>query len=147
MSPEPAPSFNLSLGDWPSQQAGARPVRLAVFVEEQGVPLELEWDADDARSLHVVAHDEEGAAIGTGRLLPDGHVGRLAVCRSARGQGVGGAMLRALMEQARQRGDSQVVLHAQTQAEAFYVAHGFVRQGAEFMEAGIGHVRMHHVFA
>ncbi len=136
----------LSIGEWDAQQTAARPVRIAVFVEEQGVPLELEWDRDDARSLHVVACSAVGLPIGTGRLLPDGHIGRLAVCHAARGQGVGSAMLRALIRTAQDRGDKQVVLHAQTQAQAFYVMHSFTPEGVEFMEAGIAHVLMRRSF-
>ncbi len=139
-------SVSLSMGDWDTQQAAARPVRIAVFVEEQRVPVELEWDEDDARSVHVVARNAAGLSIGTGRLLPDGHIGRLAVCHAAREQGVGSAMLRALMRRAQERGDKQVMLHAQIQAKAFYVTHGFTPEGVEFMEAGIGHVLMRHSF-
>ena len=137
---------SLSMGDWDTQQADARPIRLAVFVQEQGVPLALEWDEDDARSLHVVARNAAGLPIGTGRLLPDGHIGRLAVSQTARGQGVGSALLRALMDCAQQRGNKVVMLSAQIQAAAFYAAHGFVAEGGEFMEAGISHVCMRRRF-
>ncbi|NEX59710.1 GNAT family N-acetyltransferase [Noviherbaspirillum galbum] len=132
----------LVTGDWESIKEGAQAVRYDVFVVEQHVPLEMEWDEMDALSLHVVAYDDAGKAIGTGRLLPDGHIGRMAVRPEARNSGLGGRMLQALMDKARERGDQTVVLHAQTQAERFYQRHGFAREGEEFMEAGIAHVTM-----
>ncbi|RJF96331.1 GNAT family N-acetyltransferase [Noviherbaspirillum saxi] len=139
--------MRLSLGDWALQQAGAKPVRHRVFVIEQKVPLDMEWDEMDAQCLHAVVHGDDGEPIATGRLLPDGHIGRMAVVKSMRGDGIGGLVLQALMEEARKRGDRSVVLSAQTQAEPFYQRHGFTREGEEFMEAGIPHVQMRHVFA
>jgi predicted GNAT family N-acyltransferase len=100
----------------------------------------------DAVSLHVVAYRGE-QAIGTARLLPDGHIGRMAVRAGYRGAGVGSRLLRALMEEARMRGDRVVQLNAQTQAEAFYARHGFVREGEEFLDAGIPHIAMRHLFS
>jgi predicted GNAT family N-acyltransferase len=132
----------LTLGDWHSQQNDAQAIRYDVFVIEQKVPVELEWDEWDAVCLHAVVHDASGQAVGTGRLLPDGHIGRMAVRSAARGGGIGGMILETLMEQARKRGDRAVQLNAQTHAEAFYRRYGFVRDGAEFMEAGIPHIHM-----
>jgi predicted GNAT family N-acyltransferase len=134
------------LGDWAAQREPAQRIRYEVFVVEQNVPIELEWDEMDALCVHAIAYDEQGDAVGTGRLLPDGHIGRMAVRSTQRGAGVGSALLQALMQQARQRGDKAVVLNAQTRAEEFYARHGFVREGELFMEAGIPHVRMRHVF-
>jgi len=139
-------TFRLTIGDWQQQCAGARAVRIEVFVREQAIPLELEWDEMDAASLHAVAWDASGQAIGTGRLLPDGHIGRMAVSKEQRGRGIGGAILRGLMECARQRGDPAVLLHAQSQVEPFYLRFGFARCGEEFIEAGILHVPMRHRF-
>lgn len=139
--------FQLSVGDWATQQVGARAVRSEVFLIEQSIPVDLEWDEMDALSLHAVAHDAQGNAIGTGRLLPDGHIGRMAVCKGVRGAGIGSAILRALMQHADARGDKTVVLHAQVQAEPFYVRHGFVREDEIFLEAGIEHIVMRHRFA
>jgi predicted GNAT family N-acyltransferase len=82
----------LRLADWDSLREHARAVRYAVFVVEQRVPVELEWDEMDAVSWHAVAYDAAGNPIGTGRLLPDGHIGRMAVLKSSRGSGVGGAI-------------------------------------------------------
>lgn len=127
---------------WDSALPHARPIRLRVFVEEQGVPLELEWDADDAVSEHAVAFDASGTPLATGRLLPDGHVGRMAVLREARTRGIGGRVLAALIERARARGMRELALSAQTHAVAFYRRFGFEVVGGEFMEAGIPHVEM-----
>jgi len=134
--------IEIRTGAWSEQQAAAQAIRYAVFVIEQKIPVELEWDEMDAVCLHAVAYDENGISMGTGRLLPDGHIGRMAVKKNSRGYGVGGALLDALVELARQRGDKRVVLNAQTVAEPFYAAHGFVRGGAEFLDAGIPHIEM-----
>jgi predicted GNAT family N-acyltransferase len=134
----------LTLGDWDSQRDAARAVRYEVFVVEQKVPVELEWDEMDAQCVHALVFDCE-EAVATGRLLPDGHIGRMAVRKPARGQGIGGMILDALIEQARWRGDRAVMLNAQTHAEPFYARYGFVREGEEFMEAGIPHVHMRRV--
>lgn len=138
--------MKIVLGDWAMQANGARPVRSAVFLQEQQVPVELEWDEFDAVSLHALALDEAGRVIGTGRLLPDGHIGRMAVLKDARGKGAGSAILQALMQAARERGDSEVVLNAQVRAEAFYARFGFVCEGGEFQDAGIPHIFMRHKF-
>lgn len=134
--------FAVELGDWATQQQAARPVREAVFVVEQKVPLEMEWDADDADSLHAIARDGAGHPIGTGRLLPDGHIGRMAVLPEWRGKGVGAMLLRHLIAAARARGTRRLALHAQTHALGFYAAFGFVAEGPEYDEAGIPHRTM-----
>lgn len=129
----------LSLLDWSCAEARVMPLRIAVFVEEQGVPPEMELDEFDPASLHVLCETAEGKVVGTGRLLPDGHIGRLAVARDWRGRGLGARILEALVSEAARRGLSQVLLHAQVQAEGFYVRRGFVAEGAVFDEAGIPH--------
>ncbi|KQZ28295.1 GNAT family N-acetyltransferase [Duganella sp. Root1480D1] len=136
----------LRFGDWAAMQADAKPIRMEVFVQEQNVPADLEMDDRDAACLHAVAYDAGGKPLGTGRLLPDGHIGRMAVLRSARGAGIGGAILKGLMEKARGRGDQKVVLSAQTHAAEFYLAHGFAMAGDVFYEAGIPHIEMHYEF-
>lgn len=138
-------SIRIVLGDWDAARDAARPIRYEVFVLEQGVPLEIEWDDMDPLCVHAVAYDD-GRAVGTGRLLPDGHIGRMAVLGKVRGRGIGGALLDALMAQAKARGDQTVVLNAQTHAAAFYLRHGFVHEGDEFIEAGIPHIRMRRDF-
>jgi predicted GNAT family N-acyltransferase len=135
-------NFTIQLGDWTTLQNDAQSIRTAVFVVEQKIPAELEWDVMDAQCLHAVAYDEAKRPIGTGRLLPDGHIGRMAVLSSARGTGVGAELLRVLMEQARLRGEAGVQLNAQLTAESFYQRAGFTREGELFDEAGIPHVHM-----
>ncbi len=117
-------------------------VREEVFVAEQKVPLELEVDADDARSIHVIARDPDGRPIGTGRLTPDGRIGRMAVLRPWRGQGVGSAILRSLIETARERGARELSLSSQVSAEPFYARFGFVAEGEPYDDAGIPHRTM-----
>jgi predicted GNAT family N-acyltransferase len=138
---------DIHFGDWTTLGADARTIRFEVFVEEQKVPAELEMDHMDAVCVHAVAYDADGTPVGTGRLLPDGHIGRMAVRKKARGTGVGGALLRVLMAQARARGDTEVVLSSQTHAAPFYARHGFHIDGDEFFEAGIAHINMRHAFA
>jgi predicted GNAT family N-acyltransferase len=130
------------LGGWTALQESAKPIRFEVFVHEQKVPSDLELDEMDAVCVHAIAYDGDGKPVATGRLLPDGHIGRMAVVREMRGQGVGGAILEALMAEAKRRGDAAVVLNAQTHAEPFYRRYGFLREGEEFMEAGIPHIQM-----
>jgi predicted GNAT family N-acyltransferase len=134
--------WRLEIGDWSALQARAAPIRLEVFVHEQQVPLEEEIDALDAECIHAVAFDAQGCALATGRLLPDGHIGRMAVLKAVRGQGLGSAVLQALLQQARQKGFVEAVLSAQTHAQAFYARHGFVPEGAEYLDANIPHVLM-----
>ena len=142
--------FRIELCRWEAAREHATPIRFAVFVEEQQVPEEIELDADDATGLHALARNPEEAVIGTGRLLPAedhgerrvSHIGRMAVLAPWRGRGVGSAILRALVEAARARGDTEVVLAAQQHATGFYRAHRFAEEGEEFLEAGIVHRSM-----
>lgn len=132
---------------WDAARTCAAPIRFAVFVEEQRVPAEMELDDQDAVSLHAIARDAQSVALGTGRLLPAAneagrrasHIGRMAVLRDARGCGVGTALLDALVEAARERGDEEIVLSAQVSAEGFYRGRGFIAEGAVYAEAGIAH--------
>ncbi len=138
--------FHVTLGGWTTQRERAMPLRFEVFVIEQQVPPELELDEMDAQSVHALALNGHGEAVGTGRLLPDAHIGRMAVRKDARGFGVGSAILRALMQEAERRGEPAVLLHAQSYAVPFYRRFGFEAEGEEFMEAGIPHVLMRHCF-
>jgi predicted GNAT family N-acyltransferase len=131
--------FQVRRAQWRRDLPALRAVREAVFVVEQHVPLELERDEFDEVSLHALAETPAGEAIGTGRLLPDGHIARMAVLREWRGSGVGSALLRHLVQAAREAGLPGVVLHAQSQALEFYRRHGFRPEGQEFLEAGIPH--------
>ncbi len=132
----------IDLGDWERQRGEAVPIRRAVFVDEQKVPAELEIDEWDPRSLHALARDETGRAVGTARLLPDGHIGRIAVLRAARGTGVGTALVEAMLQAARKRGLTEAALSAQTHAVAFYRRLGFAEEGEPYDDAGIAHIAM-----
>ncbi len=138
---EPIP-FTVQLVNWNTDSKPLKAVRIAVFVEEQGVPEDLEWDGLDERSQHVMAIASSGKPVGTGRLLPDAHIGRMAVLKEWRGKGVGGALLDTLLVLANRTGFGVVQLHAQTHALDFYRKRGFMAQGKEFMEAGIPHFLM-----
>lgn len=141
------PSITVVVGDWARLRDDAGAVRHAVFVVEQNVPPELEMDEHDSVCVHAVAYDADGQALGTGRLLPDGHIGRMAVHRRARGLGVGARLLGALIEAGRSAGHGRLMLNAQTHARGFYEGQGFVVEGEEFMEAGIPHVAMTRTFS
>ena len=134
--------IRIELMNWEQAQTIAGPIRFNIFVGEQNVPPGIELDDKDAECMHAVAYDAEGKAIGTGRLLPDGHIGRMAVVKEWRRQGVGAAILDALVEEARKRGHKEVVLSAQLQAAEFYRGHGFEAEGKVYQEAGILHQAM-----
>lgn len=140
------PMVDVRTGSWDALGAQAGAIRTEVFVDEQKIPADLEWDSADAGSLHAVAYNRFGAALGTGRLLEHvpgvAKIGRMAVRQSVRGSGVGRAVLDALLEAARQRGDREAILHAQLSAAPFYVRAGFNTRGPAFEEAGIPHVEM-----
>jgi predicted GNAT family N-acyltransferase len=131
----------IELLPWEKARAYAAPIRFVVFVDEQGVPREIELDEMDEQSLHAVAF-EDGKAVATGRLLPDGHIGRMAVLKDRRGRGIGGQILGRLMDKAREEGHREVVLSAQVHATAFYRRHGFIEEGGEYLDAGIPHRNM-----
>jgi YbgC/YbaW family acyl-CoA thioester hydrolase len=136
----------LHLGSWHDLQKLASPLRTEVFVDEQKVPAEMEWDDDDATALHCVAVNRMGLPLATGRLLQHApgvaRIGRMAVKKQMRGSDLGRRILHALMDAARARGDQQVLLHAQCSAEGFYKRSGFEPHGAIFEEAGITHIEM-----
>lgn len=131
--------FSIRPADWDKDRESIRLVRQAVFVIEQSVPADLEWDGQDEECLHVLAESSNRDVIGTGRLQPSGKIGRMAVLRPWRGIGVGSAILRALIEAASEFGIDEVYLHAQNRAVRFYDRFGFEPEGDEFMEAGIPH--------
>ena len=139
---------SVQVGAWSELAAEAQPIRTTVFVEEQSVPMDLERDAADAGAVHALARNRLGLAVGTGRLLAadgPGHparIGRMAVSRSLRGANIGRAVLDALTAAAGERGDAEVMLHAQVSALGFYRRAGFVPHGERFEEAGIAHQEM-----
>lgn len=140
------PMVGVETGDWQKLGNGAGPLRRAVFVKEQRVPEELEWDEHDVTALHAVARNRLGRVIGTARLVRDapgvGRIGRMAVHRTLRSGGHGAAVLRALESAAKARGDREIMLHAQRSAEAFYTRLGYAVSGEPFEEAGIAHIEM-----
>ena len=139
--------FRVQLVDFHDALGELRGVRDEVFVGEQGVPVELEHDALDPLCVHVLARVLDGTPIGTARLTPDHHIGRMAVRAPWRGRGVGDALLLALVDEARKRGWPEVRLNAQVSAIGFYERHGFHQAGERFVEAGIEHQAMHRPLA
>lgn len=140
------PMLTVALGDWQTLGEAARAIRLEVFVQEQQIPLALEQDAADPDALHVVVCNRLDVPVATGRLLRAApgvsQIGRVAVKRSLRGTGLGQLTLQALVSAAADRGDHEVILHAQASATRFYLAQGFIALGKPFFEAGIEHLEM-----
>jgi predicted GNAT family N-acyltransferase len=134
--------FTVSLVCWHDGEPLLKSVREAVFVREQGVPAELEWDELDDGCRHALALSHKGQAIGSGRMLANGHIGRIAVLPEWRKQKVGTAIMEALLDYARTHDYKQVDVDAQTYAMPFYRSFGFVEQGEEFMDAGLPHIKM-----
>ena len=127
--------------DWPQVAA----LRTRVFVEEQGVPPEIERDAADATAVHVLSRDDAGRVVATGRLIERrgaAVIGRMAADPSVRGRGHGAAVLAELHRQAVRLGHRSVELHAQLPARGFYERAGYTAVGGEYEEAGIPHVTM-----
>jgi YbgC/YbaW family acyl-CoA thioester hydrolase len=136
----------VNVGPWSTLGPDAQRIRTEVFVQEQRIPKELEWDAADASAMHAVAYNRLGVPVATGRYVDKGDgtvkVGRMAVNRVLRGGNLGRDVLHALMQAAREHGASEVVLHAQRSAQGFYTRLGFECRGEPFVEAGIDHVEM-----
>ncbi|MBY0499680.1 MAG: GNAT family N-acetyltransferase [Nitrosomonas sp.] len=129
--------------DWETETLTLRNIRTTVFILEQQVPVDLEWDEFDIISTHFLVFNNHGEAVGTGRLLPDGHIGRMAVLKEWRGKGYGSAMLKKILEELRGRQMQKAMLNAQINAVKFYEKFGFQQVSAEkFFEAGIPHVKM-----
>lgn len=138
----PRQSFTVRNAHWRDDRELLRRVREPVFVDEQKVPPELEWDEDDAEAFHALAVDDDGSPVGTGRLTRDGRIGRMAVLQEWRDRGVGRAILVHLMDRAREAAMSEILLNAQVTAIGFYRRFGYIEEGEEFMDAGIPHRRM-----
>ena len=132
--------YSLRITSWQEDETCIRAVRQAVFIDEQGISADDEWDAADENSSHVLVLSKKRDAVGTGRLGPNGKIARVAVVAEYRGQGVGSAILKRLIHEAMDRGQDRVYLHAQTQALNFYKKMGFISDERAFMEAGIPHV-------
>lgn len=133
--------YTINIGAWAELSTDASAVRYAVFVQEQHVPLSIEMDSQDAVCLHAVVYDHR-LPIATGRLLPNAHIGRMAVLADYRGQGVGALVLKALVDLAKKRGDTAVFLSAQLHAMKFYERYGFVPYGEKYLDANIAHRMM-----
>jgi YbgC/YbaW family acyl-CoA thioester hydrolase len=137
---------DLKTGSWQALKHLAAPLRTEVFVEEQEIPMELEWDSLDDSALHAVIVNKLGQPVATGRLLQPqpkvAQIGRMAVAKALRGGNLGRQVVEALMAAAKQRGDHQVILHAQCSAEGFYKRLGFEAHGDVFQDAGIDHIEM-----
>lgn len=129
----------IEAGDWSVMADRVRPLRIEVFVSEQGVPEAMELDEHDPVSIHFAAVTDDGRVIGTARLRPDGHVGRMAVGRAWRGHGVGSRLLEAIFDAAVARGWPALVLAAQLHAITFYEKFGFEARGPVFDDAGLAH--------
>ena len=149
------PMLDVRVGAWQVLGTPARAVRTAVFIEEQNIPVAMEWDDADEAAVHAVAFNRFGHALATGRLLANpthtdgsadveriGRIGRMATLQAVRGSGMARAVLEALLAVARQRGDAECVLHAQLSAQPFYARAGFLPRGPVFSEAGIAHIEM-----
>jgi YbgC/YbaW family acyl-CoA thioester hydrolase len=137
---------SIKTGSWADLGTHAASIRTEVFVQEQGIPVAMEWDEADATAIHAVVYNGLGQAIATGRLLQHapgtGKIGRMAVSRVLRGSSLGRELLEVLMAQAAQRGDTEVMLHAQRSAEGFYTRLGFAPRGEPFDEVDIPHIEM-----
>lgn len=123
-------------------ESDLRIVRDTVFGMEQNVPREIEWDGEDSECAHVMVYTEDNTPFGTGRIKPNGKIGRLAILKEYRKKGIGEKVLNSLIDIAKENGLKEVYLHAQVQAESFYSKRGFKRCGDEFIEADIRHVKM-----
>jgi len=154
------PMVECATGNWRALGSEAAKLRCAVFEGELGVAQPMGEDADDAEAVHVLARNRFGLAVGTGRLVREtaasagnataqrgcvSRVGRLAVMAPLRGAGIGAAMVAALVDAAKARGDGEIVLSAQVDAQRFYERLGFAAVGAPFDAAGLPHQEMRRV--
>jgi predicted GNAT family N-acyltransferase len=134
--------FTVSLIGWHDGEPLLRSIREAVFIREQGVPETLEWDGLDENCRHALALSLQGDAIGCGRMLPDGHIGHIAVLPQWRKQKVGTAIAEALLDYARAHDYPQVSVDVPPRYAPFYLGIGFVGRGEAFMDAGLPHIKM-----
>jgi predicted GNAT family N-acyltransferase len=131
--------FRVEPADYKADFDDLRAIREAVFINEQNIPEEIEFDAIDPDCYHFVARDNQHNAIGTGRLSPDQKIGRMAIMDNWRGKGAGKSLMLTLLEKAQKLGWTEVTLNAQTAVIGFYEKFGFSKIGNEFMEANIPH--------
>ncbi|WP_180011621.1 MULTISPECIES: GNAT family N-acetyltransferase [unclassified Acinetobacter] len=138
--------LNIQFGPWEQLASAARPIREQVFILEQQISPEDEWDAEDEISLHFIVHDGI-KAVATARLLKNNSIGRVAVLKAYRGQGVGKFLMQAIIEQAKLEQREYLKLSSQVHAIAFYAALGFVVEGDEYLDCGIQHQDMYMALA
>ena len=134
--------FTVHLISWHDGEPLLRAIREKVFIQEQHVPAELEWDGLDASCHHALALSANGDAIGCGRITADGHIGRVAVLPEWRRKRIGTAILEILVDYARSQNYTKVELNAQVQAIDLYNKFGFESNGKVFMDANIPHIKM-----
>jgi predicted GNAT family N-acyltransferase len=135
-------SYHIQILNWQENESALRFVRKAVFILEQQIPEDLEWDEFDSISMHILALNSDAEPIGTARLLPDGHIGRMAILKEWRGKRVGSAIMERILQEMIRRDMRKAKLNAQVTARNFYGKFGFQASGKEFMEAGIPHIKM-----
>ncbi len=138
------PGWRIREAIWRTDRQALMSIRQRVFIDEQNVPPELEWETADETARHLLALSDDDQPVGVARILPTGQIGRMAVLPEWRRQGVGSALLQNAIRIAREMGAEKIFLHAQCSAVDFYTPHGFVRDGGEFIEAGIPHILMHY---
>lgn len=135
-------AITITRATWHTNEQTIKSIRMPVFVEEQNVPFDIDFDHNDASAIHWLARNEQGRAIGTARMLSDGHFGRMAVLKESRNQGIGRQIMQAALEYAIHAGMEKVYLNAQLHARAFYERLGFSPYGDVFLEANIEHIGM-----
>jgi predicted GNAT family N-acyltransferase len=131
--------------DWHEKREALQAIRQSVFIDEQHVPEDLEWDEHDITCIHFLA-TIDSTPVATARLTPQGQIGRMAVLKAYRGKGIGSQLLTRVIEHARSIGHKQLFLHAQVSVIRFYEQHGFITEGDVFLEAGIEHQSMKMLF-
>ena len=136
-----APDIEIQIVDWHDRQEALKAIRKSVFIDEQHIPKDLEWDGRDTECTQFLL-TADTAPVATARLTPEGQIGRMAVLKDFRGKGFGSRLLAAVIEQAKHAGHKQVFLHAQVSVIDFYKAHGFTAYGDVFIDAGIEHRSM-----
>ena len=139
------PGIEIQIVDWHDQRDTLKAIRKSVFIDEQHVPKELEWDGRDTECTQFLL-TIDSAPVATARLTPEGQIGRMAVLKNFRGKGFGSRLLATVIEQAKHAGHKQVFLHAQVSVIEFYQRHGFTACGDVFIDAGIEHRSMKLVF-